>query len=90
MKEKLAKVYGDGVEGAIRGAKAKDKPLHLFEYRLYGISTHHGSIYGGHYVAHVRHGDSWYYASDSSVSKESLSDALRSEAYVLFYERIWE
>ena len=91
MKEKLATVYGKAeVEKMLEDSTVKGTNPHMFEYRLYGISSHSGSIYGGHYIAHVRHGVKWYYASDSYTNPESLEHALGDEAYVLFYERIWK
>lgn len=87
--EQLQKIYGADIKQRIENATPEGQSLHLFEYRLYAVSTHSGSIYGGHYTAHVKHGDLWYYASDSHVSSESLKHALNAEAYILFYERIW-
>ena len=86
---KLEEVYGKGIKEKIEEATAKGESLHLFEYSLYAISTHSGSIYGGHYTAHVKHGNKWYYASDSHTQVEDLESALHAEAYILFYERIW-
>lgn len=85
----LESIYGKCVREKVESAKISGQPLHLFEYRLYAISTHSGSLYGGHYTAHVKHGNSWYYVSDSYAKQESLENALNAEAYVLFYERIW-
>eukprot|EP00826_Nyctotherus_ovalis_P008831 TRINITY_DN12295_c0_g3_i1.p3 TRINITY_DN12295_c0_g3~~TRINITY_DN12295_c0_g3_i1.p3 ORF type:complete len:169 (-),score=52.19 TRINITY_DN12295_c0_g3_i1:132-638(-) len=85
----LQTIYGADIKQKIENAAPEGPSLHLFEYRLYAVSTHSGSIYGGHYTAHVKHGDKWYYASDSHVSLESLKSALNAEAYILFYERIW-
>jgi ubiquitin C-terminal hydrolase len=85
----LQQIYGPDIKERIENAKPEEESLHLFEYRLYAISTHSGSIYGGHYTAHVKHGNQWYYASDSHTSPEDLSHALNDEAYILFYERIW-
>nr|CAD1839110.1 unnamed protein product [Ananas comosus var. bracteatus] len=69
-------------------------------YRLVGAVEHSGSMGGGHYVAYVR-GDkiqgkshravgspSWFYASDAHVREVSFSEVLKSEAYILFYERL--
>ncbi|XP_020088795.1 ubiquitin carboxyl-terminal hydrolase 2 [Ananas comosus] len=69
-------------------------------YRLVGAVQHSGSMGGGHYVAYVR-GDkiqgkshravgspSWFYASDAHVREVSFSEVLKSEAYILFYERL--
>lgn len=56
---------------------------------------------GGHYVAYVRgscrqlsasakegDGDTWWYISDAHVQKSSPAAVLKSEAYLLFYERM--
>nr|CAD1839089.1 unnamed protein product [Ananas comosus var. bracteatus] len=69
-------------------------------YRLLGVVEHSGSMGGGHYVAYVR-GDkiqgkshravgspSWFYASDAHVREVSFSEVLKSEAYILLYERL--
>ncbi len=88
--KQLSKNYGPHVETAIKEAKVDTPPHRLFPYRLYGISSHSGSLCGGHYVAYVKHGGSWYYASDSSVSHITESQALNAEAYVLYYERVWD
>lgn len=72
------------------------------KYRLIGTVEHSGTMRGGHYVAYVmgpandeeyeadsssREVSTWYYISDSQVRKTSLESVLRSEAYLLFYER---
>lgn len=62
-------------------------------YQLYGISVHHGSMGGGHYIAythkHRENGpkEGWYYFSDSSYRSVRFEDAMRAEAYVLFYQK---
>lgn len=71
-------------------------------YRLVGVVEHQGTMRGGHYVAYVRGegkskgnvedeekgGSVWYHASDAYVRQASLQEVFRSEAYILFYERI--
>ncbi|GLU08704.1 hypothetical protein SLE2022_256010 [Rubroshorea leprosula] len=69
-------------------------------YRLVGVVEHTGTMRRGHYVAFVRGGDRrgkaktedwssvWYHVSDAHVRQVSLEVVLRSEAYILFYERI--
>ncbi|GFQ05339.1 ubiquitin carboxyl-terminal hydrolase 2 [Phtheirospermum japonicum] len=64
-----------------------------FRYRLVGLVEHLGSMRGGHYVGYVRgskeYGDCvWYHASDAYVRQASLEEVMRSQAYILFYERI--
>uniref|UniRef100_A0A1B6EAV3 Uncharacterized protein n=1 Tax=Clastoptera arizonana TaxID=38151 RepID=A0A1B6EAV3_9HEMI len=70
-------------------------------YSLYAVVEHMGTLHGGHYVAYVkvRSKDAydpttkepkpgkWYYISDSSVSLASEERVLKSQAYLLFYER---
>lgn len=67
------------------------------KYRLVGVVEHLGSLSGGHYVAYSRRpildvdgvekGSNWFYCSDSRVVKSTEKDVLRSEAFMLFYER---
>ncbi|RZF49095.1 hypothetical protein LSTR_LSTR008381 [Laodelphax striatellus] len=68
-------------------------------YSLYGVVEHSGTLHGGHYVAYVkvREGEqkpnqpregSWYFISDSRVSPVKEEAVLRTQAYLLFYERI--
>lgn len=61
----------------------------MFTYRLVGVVEHLGTMRGGHYVAYVRGSKDgvWYHASDAYVRQTSLEEVLRSEAYILFYER---
>ncbi|OQR99273.1 ubiquitin-specific protease [Achlya hypogyna] len=56
-------------------------------YRLDAVIVHMGNRYGGHYVAYVRHPDSWYYTSDANVQRVSESTVLGAEAYMLLYTR---
>jgi ubiquitin C-terminal hydrolase len=72
------------------GNSAEDSSI--YQYRLYGITTHMGGMGGGHYVSHVlKHRSSesgqWYYFSDSMFNAESADSVSGAEAYVLFYER---
>ena len=68
-------------------------------YFLYGVVVHSGGMNGGHYIAYVRKSESnransteelkkgWYYFSDSTVSKVTVETVLKSQAYILFYQR---
>ncbi|KAK8478926.1 hypothetical protein V6N13_093276 [Hibiscus sabdariffa] len=68
-------------------------------YSLVGVVEHSGTMRGGHYIAYVRGGEKgngtdiehansqWYYASDQHVRQASIEEVLRSEAYILFYEK---
>ncbi|KAG2255049.1 hypothetical protein Bca4012_091801 [Brassica carinata] len=68
----------------------EDSPV----YRLAGLVEHSGTMRGGHYVAYVRGGQKgkesvWYNISDAHVRQVSLDKVMHSEAYILFYERIF-
>jgi len=56
-------------------------------YKLFGISHHSGSLYGGHYICEVYNfsNKSWYNCNDSHVSRTTSPDTSSSSAYVLFY-----
>lgn len=54
-------------------------------YNLSGVVVHSGSLTGGHYIAYVRVGNGWAYASDANVSAAQQSTVLKSQAYLLFY-----
>ncbi|VDD82832.1 unnamed protein product [Mesocestoides corti] len=59
-------------------------------YRLYGVSNHSGSVFGGHYTACCLHPklNSWFEYNDTRVRPIQTREAVSSEAYVLFYQRI--
>lgn len=72
-----------------------------YKYRLNACIVHFGSSFSGHYISHRRkstmndltdlnnsHSGDWYFTSDNVIRNSSLEDALRSNAYMLFYERI--
>jgi len=56
-------------------------------YKLYGISHHSGTLYGGHYIGDVMNIDdgSWYNCNDSRCQKTVSADTNSTSAYVLFY-----
>jgi len=66
-------------------------PEEQFIYSLYAIVVHSGGMGGGHYIAYIKHNingkDRWFYASDSHVRETDEADALRAQAYMLFYRR---
>jgi ubiquitin C-terminal hydrolase len=66
-----------------------DRPTEKSTYDLIAVINHIGSIYGGHYTANVRRGetDKWYHISDSSVSRIHSSDIVSRDVYILFYLR---
>lgn len=56
-------------------------------YKLYGISHHSGTLYGGHYIGDVMNLDdgTWYNCNDSRCHKTISADTNSASAYVLFY-----
>ena len=56
-------------------------------YSLYGIVSHSGSIYGGHYTAYCKYGTDWGCFDDTMTSVVSWEHVNEQEAYILFYER---
>ena len=58
-----------------------DKPQ---PYHLKGLCIHLGTCTGGHYMAQVKKGDSWYLCDDTSI--DSCMDRDFKNAYLLFYE----
>lgn len=67
---------------------SKDLPA---RYQLKAFISHKGpSVHSGHYVAHIRVGDSWVLFNDEKVVKsdeESVQD-LKKLAYLYFFERV--
>ncbi|VDK39516.1 unnamed protein product [Taenia asiatica] len=59
-------------------------------YRLYAVSNHSGSVFGGHYTASCLHPNlgTWFEFNDTRVRPIRGTEAVSPEAYVLFYERI--
>ncbi|EJS44275.1 doa4p [Saccharomyces arboricola H-6] len=63
-----------------------------FKYELYGVACHFGTLYGGHYTAYVKKGlrKGWLYFDDTKYkSVKNKTDAINSNAYVLFYHRVY-
>ncbi|KAM4616488.1 ubiquitin carboxyl-terminal hydrolase 30 isoform 2-T3 [Polymixia lowei] len=67
-------------------------------FQLMAVLVHHGDMHSGHFVTYRRCPSSprssspfssqWLWVSDDSVRKASLQEALSSNAYLLFYERV--
>lgn len=57
------------------------------KYKLSGVVNHSGGLGGGHYTSYFCKNEEWFYASDSYVKKRSLSNVLRADPYLLFYQR---
>lgn len=61
----------------------------LKPYRLFGVVVHLGSERSGHYISFVKRKDkqNWQKCDDSYVCDVSLDYVLKSNAYLLFYEK---
>ncbi|KAG7251483.1 hypothetical protein CRUP_002623, partial [Coryphaenoides rupestris] len=64
-------------------------------FQLTAVLVHHGDMHSGHFITYRRcpaprgHTPSqWLWVSDDSVRKASLQEALSSNAYLIFYERV--
>ena len=67
--------------------KLKDSDNNTHTYSLYGIVSHSGGIYGGHYVAYCRYKDVWRSFNDNMCRALSWEHVKQQEAYILFYEK---
>ncbi|KAG5840364.1 hypothetical protein ANANG_G00188020 [Anguilla anguilla] len=79
-------------------SSAHDHSSSTYLFRLTAILVHHGDMHSGHFVTYRRspappRGPSpfsaqWLWVSDDAVRRASLQEALSSNAYLLFYERV--
>jgi len=59
------------------------------KYRLKAVVQHlGGSVFGGHYVADVRHGSRWYHFDDGSSRQIPRSKVRAEDGYLYILERI--
>jgi ubiquitin C-terminal hydrolase len=60
-----------------------------YNYELYGICNHSGSVMGGHYTSYVKNAnEKWYHFNDTTVSEIKINESIiSSKAYVLFYRK---
>jgi uncharacterized UBP type Zn finger protein len=56
------------------------------KYSLFAMSTHQGSIHGGHYIAYTKHHGQWYSKDDGCVSKCTFPES--EYHYIAFYKCI--
>ena len=56
-----------------------------YNYDLYGITDHYGSLGGGHYTAVAKVGQDWHKFDDSSTYKIKKDQVINSSAYLLFF-----
>jgi len=58
------------------------------KYTLVGLTEHVGSSdFSGHYIACTLRDGSWYKFDDEYFKRVPEADALKREAYLLFYKR---
>ena len=67
--------------------KLSDKHESKVRYKLSGVVIHNGSLTGGHYSAVGNKQGNWVYFNDSNVKEIKRSQALKKDAYILFYRR---
>jgi ubiquitin C-terminal hydrolase len=60
-----------------------------YQYDLYGICNHSGSVLGGHYTSYVKNANNkWYHFNDTSITEISNTENIITEkAYCLFYRK---
>lgn len=69
--------------------QATDSNASSYQYSLYGIVSHSGSLSHGHYISLKRHlNGEWYSISDSHVQRITMQQVFNSQPYILFYQRI--
>ncbi|KAL1324944.1 hypothetical protein HN51_035045 [Arachis hypogaea] len=91
MKNKLETYVDFPVDNLDLSAYISHRNGKSYQYMLYAISNHYGSMGGGHYTAFVHHGgDQWYDFDDSNVHPISKEKIKSSAAYVLFYRKVVE
>ena len=72
---------------------AFDPDCYTNNYGLRAVVVHLGGIDSGHYVTYRRESPienhlQWYYTSDALIQEVLLEDVLKSNPYMLFYEKI--
>ena len=56
-------------------------------YNLCAVVNHVGTLGGGHYTCHAKHGQEWFTFNDSRVYRVKEEDVISPSAYVLVYQR---
>ena len=55
-------------------------------YHLYGVIVHKGTAGQGHYIAFIKHQQSWYEMNDRKTMKVAEEFVLKQVAYMLLYD----
>ena len=60
-----------------------------YQYDLFGVCNHSGSVFGGHYTSYVKNANGkWYHFNDATLSEVELTETIVStKAYCLFYRK---
>jgi ubiquitin carboxyl-terminal hydrolase 8 len=60
-----------------------------WEYQLYGVVRHYGTLNSGHYISEVKKNDKWVKFDDENVSSSNMGKKPENDgsAYILFYEK---
>ena len=64
-----------------------EKSPHRFEakYELFAMTTHYGSVQGGHYITYTKHKGHWYFKNDNSCQRVDRYPE-RGYHYVVLYK----
>ncbi|ODN00955.1 Ubiquitin carboxyl-terminal hydrolase 8 [Orchesella cincta] len=57
-----------------------------YDFQLYAVSNHYGSMDGGHYTAYCRQNGNWLRFDDLEVCPINGRDVPSAAAYILFYQ----
>ena len=84
---KLEDRQGVGEEGAGRTGGGAGLGSSSCAYTLFAVVVHKGDMQGGHYIAYIRSGGSWYHCDDAWVTLVEEQEVADCQAYMLFYEQ---
>lgn len=93
----LTSYWADDFDGRLPPGVTDELPARgqvpPFNYKLYGVASHSGSLYGGHYTSYVYKGPNrgWMYFDDTSYRPiRTGTECITQNAYVLFYHRVYQ
>jgi len=79
-------LYGESKEKRLKVDSESDL---RFVYSLYAVVMHSGNLQGGHYTAFVKKSGEWFSCNDHTIKKIAKSEVLNSQAYLLFYHKMY-
>ena len=71
----------------MRDQVACPQPDTCYDYDLFGVVNHFGTLGGGHYTSYVKNNENWFLYDDSAVTQVSENQVKTQAAYILFYKR---